>query len=155
MTSRPANTGTTRTGRSPVQLASLVFGIVFILVGLLGFIPGVTTNYGDLAFAGSGSGALLLGVFQVSILHNIVHLLFGIAGVALARTSSGARNFLIWGGVIYFLLWLYGLFVAGGDTPANFVPVNNADNWLHLVLAIAMVALGLLLGRRNTTTTRR
>jgi hypothetical protein len=155
MTSRPVNAPTTRARREPVQLAALVFGIVFILVGLLGFIPGVTTNYGDLLFAGSGSGALLLGIFQVSILHNIVHLLFGIAGVALARTFSGARNFLIWGGVIYFVLWLYGLFVAGGDTPANFVPVNNADNWLHLVLAIAMVALGLLLGRRDTTTTRR
>jgi hypothetical protein len=155
MTSRPVNASTTRASREPVQLAALVFGIVFILVGLLGFIPGVTTNYGELLFAGSGSGALLLGIFQVSILHNIVHLLFGIAGVALARTFSGARNFLIWGGVIYFVLWLYGLFVAGGDTPANFVPVNNADNWLHLVLAIAMVALGLLLSRRDTTTTRR
>lgn len=155
MTSRPANTSTTRAGRAPVQLAALVFGIVFLLVGVLGFIPGVTTNYEDLLFAGSGSGALLLGIFQVSILHNIVHLLFGIAGIALARSASGARNFLIWGGIVYFVLWIYGLFVAGMDSAANFVPLNNADNWLHLVLAIAMVALGLLLGRNTTTTTRR
>lgn len=154
MTSRPANAQNTRTGRAPVQLAALVFGIVFILVGVLGFIPGITTNYDALLFAGSDSAALLLGVFQVSILHNIVHLLFGVAGVVLARSFSGARNYLIWGGVIYFVLWIYGLFVSG-DTPANFVPVNNADNWLHLVLAIAMVALGVLLGRRNTTTKAR
>jgi hypothetical protein len=138
-----------------VQLASLIFGIVFLLVGVLGFIPGVTTNYDALLFAGGSSGALLLGVFQVSILHNIVHVLFGVAGVLLARTVPGARNFLIWGGAIYFVLWIYGLFVAGGNSPANFVPVNNADNWLHLVLAIAMVALGFLLGRRDATTTRR
>jgi hypothetical protein len=154
MTSRPVNAQTTRTGRAPVQIAALVFGIVFILVGLLGFIPGITTNYDALLLAGSDSAALLLGVFQVSILHNIVHLLFGVAGVVLSRTFSGARNFLIWGGVVYFVLWLYGLFAAG-DNPANFVPVNNADNWLHLVLAIAMVALGVLLGRRNTATTTR
>ena len=155
MTSRPVNAQTSRTGRAPVQLAALVFGIVFILVGVLGFIPGITANYDTLLFAGSDSGALLLGVFQVSILHNIVHLLFGVVGVLAARTFAGARNFLIWGGVVYFVLWLYGLF-ASGDTPANFVPLNNADNWLHLVLAIAMVALGLLLGRRdNTATTRR
>jgi hypothetical protein len=155
MTSRPVNAQTTRAGRAPVQLASLIFGIVFIVVGILGFIPGITTNYDALLLAGNGSAALLLGVFQVSILHNIVHLLFGVAGVLLARTFSGAKNFLIWGGAVYFILWLYGLFVAGGDTPANFVPVNNADNWLHLVLAIAMVALGLLLGRGNSATTRR
>lgn len=154
MTSRPADTSTTRAGRTPVQLASLVFGIVFIVVGILGFIPGVTTNYDALLFAGSDSGALLIGIFQVSILHNIVHLLIGIAGVALARTVSGARNFLIWGGAVYFVLWIYGLFVAGMDSAANFVPLNTADNWLHLVLAIAMVALGLLLGQRDTTTRR-
>ena len=154
MTSRPVNAQTSRTGRTPVQLAALVFGIVFILVGVLGFIPGITTNYDALLIAGNDSAALLLGVFQVSILHNIVHLLFGVAGVLLARTVAGARNFLIWGGVVYFVLWIYGLF-ASGDTPANFVPLNSADNWLHLVLAIAMVALGLLLGRRDTTTTRR
>jgi hypothetical protein len=81
-------------------------------------------------------------------------LLFGVAGVLCARTFAASRNFLIWGGVIYFVIWLYGLFVSG-DTPANFVPVNNADNWLHLVLAIAMVGLGLLLGRRDATAASR
>ena len=49
---------------------------------------------------------------------------------------------------MYALLFLYGLFVTG-DNPANFVPMNAADNWLHIVLAIGMVALGLLLGRRR------
>ncbi|MFB4269828.1 DUF4383 domain-containing protein [Nonomuraea sp. GTA35] len=139
--------------RSPVQLAALVVGVVFLLVGVLGFIPGITTGYDDLRFAGHESDAHLLGVFQVSILHNIVHLLFGIAGVLLARTWSGARNFLVGGGAIYLLLWIYGMLV-GHDSPANFVPVNAADNWLHLVLGIGMIALGLLLGRRRVTAGR-
>ena len=132
--------------RRPVQLAALVVGVVFLLIGIAGFIPGITTNYDQLQFAGHQSGALLLGVFQVSILHNIVHLLFGVAGLAMARTAAGARNYLIGGGVIYAVLWLYGL-VIGDNAPANFVPVNMADDWLHLVLAVAMIALGVLLGR--------
>ncbi|MCK2215692.1 DUF4383 domain-containing protein [Actinomadura sp. ATCC 31491] len=143
----------TAAGRTPVQLAAFVVGAVFLLVGILGFIPGITTHYDDLGFAGHESGALLLNVFQVSILHNVVHLLFGVAGLVLARTWSGARNFLIGGGVIYLLLWIYGLLV-GHDSPANFVPLNNADNWLHLLLGVGMVALGFLLARRRTTAVR-
>src|ERR671921_2274582 len=130
--------------RRPVQLAAMVVGAVFLLVGIAGFIPGITTNYDQLQFAGHQSDALLLGVFQVSILHNIVHLLFGIAGIAMARTATGARNYLIGGCVIYSVLWLYGLLIAA-TTPAHFVPMNIADDWLHFVLAVGMVGLGVLL----------
>ena len=132
--------------RRPVQLAAMVVGAVFLLVGIAGFIPGITTNYDQLQVAGHESGALLMGVFQVSILHNIVHLLFGAAGLAMARTASGARSYLIGGGAIYAVLWLYGM-VIGDATPANFVPLNMADDWLHLVLAVGMIGLGVLLGR--------
>jgi len=138
------------TRRAPVQVAALIVSVVFLLVGVAGFIPGITSDYDSMQFAGHESGAMLLGVFQVSVLHNIVHLLFGLVGLALARTFAGARNYLIGGGVIYALLWLYGLFV-GDDHQANFVPVNNADDWLHFVLAVGMIALGALLGRRATT----
>ena len=64
-------------------------GVVFLLVGVLGFIPGITTNYGAMTFAGHESGAMLLGVFRVSVLHNIVHLLFGVETNA-AVTKEGA-----------------------------------------------------------------
>lgn len=131
-----------------VQKAALVVGIVFLLVGILGFIPGITTNYERLQFASHGSGALLMGIFQVSILHNIVHLLFGIAGVAFARSFAGARNYLIWGGAFYLVLWLYGMLIPH-ESMANFVPVNSADNWLHLLIGAGMIALGLGLGRRS------
>jgi hypothetical protein len=138
---------TTRSASStPVQVAAGAVGIVFLLVGVLGFVPGITANYDQLSFAGHGSGALLLGIFAVSVLHNIVHLLFGVAGVVMARSAGGARNYLIWGGVVYLVLWLYGLVIDHGG-PANFVPVNSADNWLHLVLGVAMVGLGIALTR--------
>ena len=129
-----------------VQTAATVVGAVFLAVGVAGFIPGVTTDFDTIEFAGHESEAMLLGVFQVSILHNIVHLLFGVAGLALARTATSARNYLIWGGIVYAVLWLYGLFV-DHESSANFVPMNNADNWLHLGLAVGMVLLGALLGR--------
>jgi hypothetical protein len=73
---------------------------------VLGFIPGITTNLGDLSFAGHHSDARLFGLFQVSILHNIVHLLFGIAGLAIARTAAQARTYLVFGGAIYLVLFL-------------------------------------------------
>lgn len=150
MVSTNRETGT----RTSLQRASQAVGAVFLLVGILGFIPGVTTNYESLAMAGHGSAALLLGIFQVSVLHNLVHLLFGVAGILMARTHTQSRNFLLYGGIFYLVLWLYGLFV-GHDTPANFVPVNSAGNWLHLALGVGMVALALILsratGRRATT----
>jgi hypothetical protein len=133
----------TRTG---LQNAALGTGAVFCLAGILGFIPGVTSNYGSLRLAGHSSEALLLGVFQVSVLHNTVHLLFGAAGILMSRSHPQARNFLIYGGVIYLVLWLYGLLV-GDPIPANFIPANQADNWLHLVLGLAMIALAVMLAR--------
>jgi hypothetical protein len=133
--------------RSMLRTAATVVAATFLLVGILGFIPGVTTNYDTMQFAGHESGAKLLGVFQVSILHNIVHLLFGVVGLVLARRADTARTFLIGGGIIYLLLLLYGL-VVDHDSGANFVPLNAADNWLHLVLGVGMIALGLLLPPR-------
>jgi hypothetical protein len=79
-------------------------------------------------------------------------LLFGVAGLLMARTFTQAKNFLLYGGDIYLVLWIYGLLV-GDDAPANFVPVNNADNWLHLVLGIGMIALALHLSRDTAKAT--
>jgi arginine exporter protein ArgO len=146
LTQAPASTR-----RSNLRTAARVLGIVFLAIGILGFIPGITTNYDTMTFAGHNSDAKLLGIFEVSVLHNIVHLLFGIAGLALSRTAREARAYLVGGGVIYAVLWLYGLII-DRDSGANFVPFNNADNWLHLALAVVMIALGVALGRELTST---
>ncbi|WP_442934650.1 DUF4383 domain-containing protein [Micromonospora sp. CPCC 205739] len=133
-------------GRAPVRRAAATVGVVFLLIGALGFLPGVTNNYADLRLAGHQSGALLLGVFQVSVLHNLLHLGFGVAGLALSRTVRLARAYLIGGGAVYLVLWLYGLAVDHGSA-ANVIPVNAADDLLHLGLGLGMLALGLLTGR--------
>jgi Domain of unknown function (DUF4383) len=132
--------------RSPIQSVALLVGVVFLVVGILGFIPGITTNYDELKFAGHNSDAQLLGIFDTSILHNIVHLLFGLAGIALARTMDGARSFLIGGGLVYLVLFVYGA-IWHGETGGNWIPVNWADNILHLALGAGMVVLGITLSR--------
>ena len=134
--------------RTLVQNVARLVGIVFLLVGIAGFIPGVTTNlYEGLEFAGNDGTAELLGVFQVSVLHNIVHGLFGLAGLALAATPSGARTYLIGGGAIYLVLFLIGI-VGGGD----WIPADDADNWLHLVLGAGMIGLGVITTRESRVT---
>ena len=139
---------------STIQKAAAAVGAVFLLVGVLGFIPGITTSYAAMKIAGHESDALLIGVFEVSVLHNVVHLLFGAAGLAMARSWNGARAYLIGGGAVYLVLWLYGLLI-DKTSPANFVPVNTADDWLHFLLGAGMVALGVFLGRNVPAGTTR
>jgi hypothetical protein len=129
---------------SALQKAARLVGIAFLVVGVLGFIPGITTHYDELKFADDTSGAQLLGIFQVSILHNVVHLLFGVAGLALSRTWEGSRNFLIGGGVAYLALWAIG--IAGS---MDWLPADDADDWLHLALGASMLLLGVVLRGRK------
>jgi hypothetical protein len=137
--------------RPLIQLAATAVAATFVLVAVLGFVPGITTNYSELSFAGHESEAKLLGLFQVSVLHNIVHGLFGLIGLALARSVAGARNYLVGGGIVYLVLTMYGS-VIDLDSNVNFVPVNVADNFLHLGLGVAMIGLGVVLGKQADRT---
>jgi Domain of unknown function (DUF4383) len=126
-----------RSGPS-VQLLATLVGATLVVVGVVGFIPGLTTNlYDGLEFAGDDGEAQIFGVFDTSVLHNLVHLTFGLVGLVMARTWSGARTFLIGGGVIYVALWVLGL-LSGLD----WIPVSDADDWLHFVVGVAMIGLG-------------
>lgn len=107
-------------------------GVAFVLVGVLGFVPGVTTHYDGLQL-GHGSHAQLFGMFQVSILLNVAHLVVGAAGLVVARTTAIA--------VTSLLLWLLGVFAAGA-----WLSLDTADNWLHFVLAAVLLGSASLVG---------
>lgn len=110
-----------------VQTLAKVFGIVFILVGVLGFVPGITTEDGH-----------LLGLFEVNLMHNIVHLVSGLAALwAMSSVSRSVLYFKVFG-VIYALVTVLG-FISGSALGIGLIPVNHADNLLHI--AITLVAL--------------
>ena len=137
--------------KTDIQRAAQLFGIVFLVVTAAGFIPGITTNYDDLTRF-DGEGAKIFGIFGANILENIVHLLYGVAGLAAASSWAASKNYFIWGGVIYLAVWLYGLL--GGsdeDSSANFLGLNSASDWLHFLLGVTMIAVGFLLSRRVAT----
>ena len=139
---RPPAAGGPAGGRSIVQLFAAVVGLTFLLAGVAGFIPGVTSNYDDLSWLGTESNAELLGLFRVSVLHNIVHLLFAVGLVAAVRASL-STIYLIGGGVGYLGVAAYG-FIVDHDSDANFLPLNDADNWLHVGLSLGMIVLGVV-----------
>jgi uncharacterized protein DUF4383 len=126
---------------APESMAGL-FGLAFVVVGVAGFVPGLVDHYEQLGWWRNGSGAQLLGVFQVSILLNLVHLGFGTFGLLMARTTPTARVYLSGGGAANLALGVYGLLIdRAGDW--NVVPVDRADDWLHLGLGVAMLYAGL------------
>jgi hypothetical protein len=126
-----------------LRTITALVGATFLVVGVLGFIPGITTNVDRMDFAGHESPSQLFDVFQVSVLHNLVHVAFGVVGLVAARTLTASRTYLLLGGIIYLALFVYGIAI-DKDSGANFVPLDEADDWLHLGLGLGMVALGLI-----------
>ena len=130
--------------------AAQIFGVVFLLIGVLGFIPGVNQmHHGDpgaehLSVGGPGHGNLL-GLFHVNVLHNAVHLLFGIMGLAMSRTLGGARGYFRIVGVAYLLLAVMGLIAAANMwNTFGLVPIHGNDVWLHAILGAAGIYFGFI-----------
>jgi hypothetical protein len=134
-----------RTTRAPHQLLALIIGVVFLLVGLAGFL--VTGFDGWVEHDDSQT---LLG-FAVNPLHNVVHLLIGAAGIALSRTSSGARTYGWLLAVGYGATFVYGL-VAVGNPDIDILNINTADNVLHALSTVAGLAIALWPAKRAATT---
>jgi hypothetical protein len=121
---------------------ALLFGIVFLAVGVLGFVPGMThpaagshnvtmTNgYGD-----------LLGMFPVNILHNIVHILFGLWGLAASRSATGAVTYARGVAIIYIVLAVLGL-VGATETTFGYIPIYGNDVYLHGAIGIVAAYFG-------------
>ena len=118
-----------------VRKVAGIFGIGFLLVAVLGFFtPGGMSMEADPARAGH-----VLGLFPVNLLHNIVHLIFGIWGLAASRSWSGARSYARITGPLYLLLAVLGYFVPNGF---GVVPLGGHDIWLHVLIGAVLTAVG-------------
>lgn len=135
--------------RTSIQKAATLFGWVFLLVGVTGLIPW-HDGYYDGLMDFSGPGAEQLGFLGVNILEVLVHFGYAAAGFVMARTASAARTYFLAGGAIYFVVWIYGLLT--WDSSANIIGVNQAANWVHFLLGVVMVGIGLALGRETAPT---
>jgi hypothetical protein len=117
-----------------VKRVALVFGIVFLLIGILGLMQA-----GGREMGADPAPHVLLGLFPVNLLHNLVHLVFGIWGIAASRSFAGAKSFAQIAGVIYIVLAVLG-FIA--PTTFGFIPIGGNNIWLHAVLGLALAFFG-------------
>jgi len=136
-------------GLLAVQGAAVLVAAAFLALAIAGFIPGLTSRLDQLQWFGHDSHAELFGVFGISVLHNLLHLLFGVIGLILATSYARARAYLVGGGMIFLALWLAGLLA---DQVRSALPVNNADSWLHFAIGVVMVLLGLTLAGARVPT---
>ena len=123
------------------KTAALIIGIIFIVVGLLGFVPNPLVSP--------------TGLFAVNTAHNLIHLLTGIVIIAGAYSAFGARNTLLIFGAVYAVVAIAGFIPAlmtGGNMLLGFIHVNDADKWLHVLLAIVILAAGYYLPNERTAT---
>lgn len=131
-----AQSSTASRTRAPYQLLALAIGVVFLLVGLAGFL---VTGFDG--FTEHDHSQTLLG-FALNPLHNIVHLVIGAAGLVLWSSRSRARlyGWLLAAG--YGLTSIYGLIVVN-DPTTNILNINGADNGLHILSTLAGLAIAL------------
>ena len=123
-----------------IKTAALLFGIVFLLIGILGFVPAVTPDNG-----------MLLGVFHVNIAHNIIHLASGVVFLLCGMAGAGpSRTFFQIFGIIYAVVAVLG-FYYGDNALLGLISNNTADTWLHVVLAVVMLFLGFGASGRKAT----
>ena len=125
----------TEGAKTPAQLFAYLVGAVLVLVGIIGF-------FADSAFdTGSGiDGDKLLGIFEVNGIHNLVHIGTGLFLLAVAPKRASARAGVLAFGAIYAIVTLIGLI--DGETVLGLIPVNPADNVLHIALTLAALAAG-------------
>lgn len=132
---------------------ALISGILYVLVGISGFIPGMvaTPGTGPSLAVDAGYG-YLMGLFPINILHNIVHLAVGFWGLLSYRSYSGARNYGRGLAIFYGLLAVMGLFPVL-NTTFGLIPIFSHDVWLHAVTALIAAYFGFM-ARGNAATSQ-
>ena len=117
-----------------VKRVAMVFGIVFLLIGILGIV-----SPGGMSMGADPAPAMLLGLFPINLLHNLVHLSFGVWGLFASRSFAGAKLYAQVSGVVYLVLALCGLFI---PTTFGLIPNSGNDIVLHAVFGLVLAGVG-------------
>ena len=133
--------------RSPAQIYALVFGVVLVAAGIMGF-------FYSSAFGSPGEVDAVLGILDVNGWHNLVHIATGALGLlALSGGYHYARQYALGLGAVYIAIAIYGFILGDGESLLGFIPVNTEDNFLHLLIGIAGVGAGLATPATEAPTT--
>lgn len=145
-----------RSDNTPVRYFALILGIVYVIVGVLGFFPAMLQPPGPNAphLAVEAGYGRLLGLFPVNVLHNLVHLAVGLWGLLAYRSLGASISFARGLAFFYALLAIMGL-VANLNTTFGLIPIFGHDVWLHALTALAAAYVGFMLRGEYTTTASR
>ncbi len=117
-----------------VKRTAMIFGVVFLLIGIFG-----SALHGGMQMGDPAAPSKLFGLFPVNAAHNVVHLLFGIWGLAASRSNGSALRFCQIGGIVYLALACLSVFA---PTVFGLIPIGGNDIWLHAVLGVGLVGVG-------------
>jgi uncharacterized protein DUF4383 len=123
----------TGTKRSPAQIYALGFGAILTIAGIIGFF--YSSDFGS-----PGKVDDIFGIFAVNGWHNVLHLATGLLGLAAA--GYAARTYALAIGLLYLVLALWGFIIGSGDSILGFIPIDTADNFLHLIVGVVGLAAG-------------
>ena len=134
--------------QTPARLYALVFGAVLVIAGIIGFFynSDFTSNVHD--------RDAVLGILDVNGWHNVVHIATGVLGLAAAGRYSSSRTYALFLGITYIFVAIWGFIIGSGHSILSIVPVNTADNFLHLLIGIAGIAAGMATPAVADPTTR-
>jgi hypothetical protein len=137
-----------------IRYFALIFGIIYLLVGIAGFIPGLTQPPPANAPAISLNSAYgyELGLFPVNVLHSIVHILIGIWGIFAFASYGAARTYARAAAIIFAVLFIMGL-IPGLNTVFGLIPLHGNDVWLHAITALVAGYFGYVAASRPAATT--
>jgi hypothetical protein len=127
---------TTGTTRSPAQIYALLFGAVLTVAGIIGFF------YNSDFTSNKSVHDAVFGILNVNGWHNVVHIATGVLGLLAASSYGSARTYALGLGVVYIVVAIWGFIIGSGDSILSIVPVNTADNVLHLLIGVAGIAAG-------------
>ena len=127
-------------GRSPAQTYALVFGVVLVAAGVLGFFYESSFSTGDDTLTDRDA---VLGILDVNGWHNVVHILSGVVGLAVAGSYTNARLYALGFGAVYIVVAILGFIAGDGDSIFSLIPVNTEDNVLHVLIGVAGLGAGM------------